>query len=45
MGRPAGDVGLIEFREMMKAEGNEVTLGVDRSGKKRTVTLTLRRQI
>jgi C-terminal processing protease CtpA/Prc len=45
MGRPAGDVGLTEFREMMKTEGNKVTLGVDRSGKKRTVTLTLRRQI
>jgi hypothetical protein len=45
MGRPAGDVGLIEFREMMKTEGNKVTLGVDRLGKKRTVTLTLRRQI
>jgi len=45
MGRPAGDVGLIELREMMKTEGNKVTLGVDRMGKKRTVTLTLRRQI
>jgi C-terminal processing protease CtpA/Prc len=45
MGRPAGDVGLIEFREMMKTEGNKVTLGVDRLGKKRAVMLTLRRQI
>jgi len=45
MGRPAGDVGLFEFREMMKTEGNKVTLVADRMGKKRTVTLTLRRQI
>ncbi len=45
MGRRASDVGLIEFKEMMKTEGNKVTLGVDRLGKKRNVTLTLRRQI
>jgi hypothetical protein len=45
LGRPAGEVSLIEFREMMKQEGEKVALGVIHEGKKRTVTLTLKRQI
>ncbi len=45
MGRPADDVRLIEFREMMKKEGDDVTLEVVRGGEKRAITLTLRRQI
>lgn len=45
MGHPADDVGLIEFREMMKKEGEEVTLEVTREGENRIVTFALRRQI
>lgn len=45
MGRPADDVSLIEFREMMKKEGEDVTLKVAHEGEKRSITLTLKRQI
>ena len=45
MNLPAGDVGLIEFGEMMKKVGEEVKLVVARGETKRTVTITLRRRI
>jgi hypothetical protein len=45
MGRPAGDVGLMEFKEILKAEGRDVTLELARDGERRTVALKLRRLI
>jgi len=45
MDRPAGDVGLIEFGEMMKKDGRKVTLEVVRGDAKRTVTMRLKRRI
>lgn len=44
-GRAAGEIGRTELRDMMKREGEEIVLVVERNGKKREVTLTLRRLI
>jgi hypothetical protein len=45
MGRPAGDIGRTEFRELMKTAGEVVSLVVLSEGETRTVKLTLRRQV
>jgi len=45
MGRAAGDVGLFEWTDLTKKDGEKVVLAVNHEGNAREVTLTLRRQI